>query len=269
MSIATSLAMLIGSTSTQTDPPLAPTTSWRVEASDTDCALSRTFGTGDDQLVVALVALPGGPLVDLAIVENGVAGGAPKSTKLKIVAGPGPAIEARNAFTTSNIDGEHITRGSIPREDVDRLHAATQIELRFGDRTATIAPTGADAALAALARCESGILKHWGLDPQIIARAVTKAEPRTSPANWTSFTDYPMGALRRGEQGRTTFRLDIDAKGKVQACVIITSSGSTELDDTVCNLMRGRARFKPARDASGVAVPSIWTNHYNWRIPSN
>ncbi len=88
-----------------------------------------------------------------------------------------------------------------------------------------------------------------------------------NPVRWITYSDYPPAALRLNEQGHVFFMLDVSAKGKVTRCTITTSSGSLILDRQTCALMHARARFKPAKDASGVAVPSNWSSYSTWRIP--
>lgn len=72
--------------------------------------------------------------------------------------------------------------------------------------------------------------------------------------NWFGFEDYPMDALRRGEQGYATVAFDILASGRVGACRVVRSSGSAAIDAVPCRLLVKRARFVPARDAAGNAI---------------
>lgn len=64
---------------------------------------------------------------------------------------------------------------------------------------------------------------------------------------WTP-DDYPRDALQKGESGRVSFVLDVNSEGRVTACTITASSGSSSLDEATCRLARRRARFEPARD---------------------
>jgi len=84
--------------------------------------------------------------------------------------------------------------------------------------------------------------------------------------NFAMDTDYPIAALRRHEQGTVGYRIDIDATGAVAACTIVQSSGSASLDSGTCDLFRNRARFTPARDAEGRAVPDYYVGRITWRF---
>ena len=92
------------------------------------------------------------------------------------------------------------------------------------------------------------------------------AESQGSLASYVSNQDYPVGALRRGAQGTVAFALSVDAEGRPSRCTVEQSSGDQELDDATCSIMMSRARFRPARDAEGTAVPDTVRSRITWRI---
>jgi TonB family protein len=70
-----------------------------------------------------------------------------------------------------------------------------------------------------------------------------------------SFEDYPAEAAARGDQGRVIVGFEINAKGRVEDCVVQTSSGYASLDKIPCRLLERKARFRlPAQD-EGVSKP--------------
>lgn len=79
--------------------------------------------------------------------------------------------------------------------------------------------------------------------------------------------DYPREARERGEAGRVAVRYRVDAAGKVDACEIVETSGSTALDARSCDIAR-RGRYRPARDARGAAVAEYWRWTVDWRTPA-
>jgi len=91
---------------------------------------------------------------------------------------------------------------------------------------------------------------------------------RTNLASYFGDADYPADALRRHEQGRVGFTLDVDATGRVAACRITESSGSATLDAATCRIARERARFTPALDRRGRPVPDRTASHVNWVLPA-
>lgn len=74
------------------------------------------------------------------------------------------------------------------------------------------------------------------------------------PASWITHEDYPADALEQGLFGTVEVAFTVDAVGRATACTTIKSSGSVQLDELTCAAMIARARFQPARDASGKAV---------------
>ncbi|HEX3422750.1 MAG TPA: energy transducer TonB [Sphingomicrobium sp.] len=72
-----------------------------------------------------------------------------------------------------------------------------------------------------------------------------------------SADDYPASARASGEEGTVQAKLSVDASGRVMDCWILHSSGHRSLDGATCNILRQRARFAPARNGEGKAVPSV------------
>ena len=98
-------------------------------------------------------------------------------------------------------------------------------------------------------------------------QAATEQEnpPRANLGSYFSYNDYPMEALRHGEQGRVGFRVTVNVQGAVSNCQVTQSSGSQSLDATTCRLARARLRFRPARDANGEPTTDFMDGYVNWR----
>lgn len=106
-----------------------------------------------------------------------------------------------------------------------------------------------------------------GMLAALLLLQASALEPSGDPGNWALDNDYPVEARRAGHEGVVVFRLTVDAAGAVSRCEVTTSSGSPVLDATTCQLMRERARFKPARDERGRAIAATYSNRVTWRIP--
>jgi protein TonB len=81
--------------------------------------------------------------------------------------------------------------------------------------------------------------------------------------------DYPPSALRAGQQGRTSFRLEVGTDGRATACSITQSSGWPELDQTTCRILMHKARFTAALDAGGKPTTAFYANSVLWQIPKD
>jgi TonB family protein len=81
--------------------------------------------------------------------------------------------------------------------------------------------------------------------------------------------DYPAAAIRSGEEGTTTIRMEITAEGRVDQCAIVRASGSAVLDQATCALATRRFRFSPALDVSGRPVRGQATRSVRWELPDD
>lgn len=80
--------------------------------------------------------------------------------------------------------------------------------------------------------------------------------------------DYPEQAMFDDAEGVTAFVLTIGTNGRATGCDVTASSGHAQLDIRACALVRQRARFTPARQASR-AVESQWRSRVRWVLPNN
>ncbi|WP_247711644.1 energy transducer TonB [Qipengyuania aurantiaca] len=79
--------------------------------------------------------------------------------------------------------------------------------------------------------------------------------------------DYPSSALRREEQGTVTMRITIGANGRVEACAVTGSSGSSALDQAACRGMQRYARYNPALNAAGDPISDTTTQSIRYVLP--
>lgn len=78
--------------------------------------------------------------------------------------------------------------------------------------------------------------------------------------------DYPVRPLRRAVEGTVSFRVDVDSRGAITGCTIAATSGDPDLDRATCDIVRHRARFRPALDARGRPVPDTVSARVIWRV---
>jgi periplasmic protein TonB len=102
-------------------------------------------------------------------------------------------------------------------------------------------------------------------DPALLGPS-GEARPLASVPSLVTDEDYPVSALRAGEQGRTSYRLTVGTNGRVTGCTITSSSGSAALDSTTCRILRARARFRPARDSKGEPVEASYEGAITWSL---
>lgn len=99
-------------------------------------------------------------------------------------------------------------------------------------------------------------------------RIVPPQRARANLNSYFSADDYPAAALRSNDQGTTGFSLTIGTSGRVEACTVTSSSGSSALDQATCRILRSRARYTPARDQNGNPTTGRDSGRVTWRLPS-
>ena len=75
-------------------------------------------------------------------------------------------------------------------------------------------------------------------------------------AEWFKAADYPESALYHERQGTVYVEFVIRADGTAADCSVARSSGHADLDRHACRVLQNRARFQPATDADGNAIPA-------------
>ncbi|MEL6542805.1 MAG: TonB family protein [Pseudomonadota bacterium] len=93
------------------------------------------------------------------------------------------------------------------------------------------------------------------------------AVPKGNPGSWIMERDYRANWIRQELSGVAAFTLNIDARGKVTDCTITRSTGHDVLDGATCRLLTRRARFDPARNATGDKVAGTYSSSVAWKIP--
>jgi len=78
--------------------------------------------------------------------------------------------------------------------------------------------------------------------------------------------DYPSRALRQEEEGTVGVRVTVGTDGRVAACSVTSSSGSSILDDAACRSMQRYARFEPALNDAGNPVSGNWSTRITYQI---
>lgn len=249
--------------------PLPPRQKWVVDAEDNLCLGSRAFGDGDAQIFFAIEPQPTTPNLRLIIIGHRSTGNAYGDHGGTVTLRPSGAMIKGPLFSyPSAVKGIWVTQVEIDRAALANPDAIGAIEIRAGNKLAgAVAPIHLGAMLSALRTCENGLLKLWGVDPAQLARIVKFPEPVGSPARWFGPDDYPLNAMRAGQQGRAVARISIAADGTVTDCGIVASSGSRDLDNQTCMLARRRGRFRPAHDKDGVGIAALYILPVRWMLP--
>lgn len=92
-----------------------------------------------------------------------------------------------------------------------------------------------------------------------------------NPKNQSSWAariqdNYPARALREEKEGTVGVSVTVGPDGRVSACSVTSSSGTTDLDAAACDGMQRYARFDPALDAAGNPTSGRWSTRITYRL---
>lgn len=278
------IALAGAATPVQAKEPLrlAPSSQWHLNYAPDSCRLARAFGTGKEEVVLALDRFQPGPTVHMTLTGEPLkVRGDVRRILLRF--GPNdPAFEKR--FTPGTladgkaalvVGGGMVVTGYDPAwaaqkdeglrkvQEIDpALYAAIRfLELRIAGKQTVVLETGSMAAAEKqLAACTDDLLRGWAIDVAAHKSLTRSANPVGNPASWMSSKDYPPDMWHAGYQGLVHFRLIVDAEGKPKSCHIQQSTRPKDFEDAVCNGIMKRASFEPALDAAGKPVASYYLN---------
>lgn len=272
-------------------PVVQSTGPWQLDAGDEKCRLVLVFGKAPDGSILFMEQDQPGSTVGFAIAgpsledtdwEEAVAlhfGSLPAIAVDRYARGNvaeyKPALLINSASLaeplpedTNGTDAEvEMPQGLrlIPSErfeDVDELRI-----MQAGEAKLALALPNLKGALDALNVCAQDFITFWGLDLE--QHRVMRKRPK-----WTNskriirqiVDNYPVDALRSGEQGTVRFVVIVDEKGKVIECRQSDVTKLETLDPRVCNLLR-RAEFEPALDAEGNPMKSYYASAIRYLLP--
>lgn len=245
-------------------PVLQPSSGWNIDYAESNCALSRSFGTGEEAVSLAIIPQTGGGRVRIALIAKNPDRFTGSGRARIRFDGSGPWATAMY-FSAMDAKSGRIGVVRTLRADLAPLGQAKTLTLDLGGRELVFAIPQMAGALRALATCEGDLSKSWGADPALIAvRPVAIA-----PQNWVTNNDYPDAALRAQLSGESGVRVSVDIAGKPANCWVVENSGSEALDAKACTIIMHNGRFKPAADKDGKPVMGLWATSFQWMLPGS
>lgn len=255
--IITAVALAIHPTPS-TAGPLQPTGKWVMNYTPTACEAKRRFGD-------VAVSISPGPLGQSTRLIFELPGKAFRARQHPARVDPGDGrgvVKATVLLFPSKKTGMRGMFAVLPNELVERTLASGMIDLRIGNppETGRVAVNAAHASLAfgptaalrkALDTCMADLRKTWGMVDGKLPIPANASQAQGDVRGIFTANDYPEDALAANQSGSARFLLMIGRDGSVMDCVVASSSGIASLDVMGCQVIRERARFKPATDANG------------------
>jgi hypothetical protein len=252
---------------------LVPTAQWGLDYGDNNCALYRRFTSAAGHLDLRIeMTTPGHNFGLLVASETFAAGQGAVSISV------GPSFEQRTfenpqrgqVGSTSAVrfrdtllpvgapnaalsDPASIERYLLAEASITNLVIDDAFDRPVSLRLGTMVNP-----MTALRSCVDDLLISWGMNPAS-ATAVTVPPVRVSQARWAqrvrdAFLRSPRHAARSGQ---IHIVLAIASDGSVERCHAQSSQADHAIETVACESLTAHARYEPARDAAGNAVPGF------------
>jgi TonB family protein len=234
---------------------------WNIEFADQQCIAARTFEDKGRKLTVALVPTPANDDARLWLMTAD-----PKSRLERAAIATGcqrikaPGMVLRGLSKTN----ERVFSVLLEPAEYVRLLSTGKLQLS-GSVRANMTLSSLTAVRNLLDKCNADLLKQWGFGREV-AQLSMPAKPHKDAIAYVQADDYPSAALRDGASGTAEVMVTVGVDGKARDCRVLQSAGHAALDSTTCAIVVRRARFEPARDASGKPVDAPFFTRISWRM---
>jgi TonB family protein len=262
----TSAAVVLSSVAAIAEP-LHATGEWDLDYGETECTASRPYGNPADPVTLAIRQSPNGENYEILVAR-----------KYRVSE---PATEEQGSvdFGIGNIKAWALFYQTVGKTlDVHQLRiSATEMAQARSAKSMALHISGSSDFIFELAlmpqlldglqACTADLKQYWNMDAEKSGE-IAKG-PRGDVRGVFSADDYPAEAMSRGQEGKGSYLLLVDEKGKVAGCQVLAPTGVPILDAMACVVIEKRAKFVPARDKNGKPVRStVVTPPITWQLDS-
>jgi hypothetical protein len=240
--------------------PLQPADKWAVNYGATQCTASRPYGLASAPVTLGIVPSVSGGTYVLQVGEQQAGPRFAQESNDVVDFGSGAIPSAAIYFGANGNMRAHQYR--ITATQMEQARSAPTVSLRGKSAAFEFALSDMPAVLDALRTCTADLQRTWNVG----AATGKEVKPIGDVGAMFTSNDLPREAMEKQQPGRAQYQLLVDEKGAVMGCDILVPSGSALIDTEGCQLISERAKFKPAMDALGKAVRSVWTSpRVTWR----
>jgi hypothetical protein len=267
---------------------LKPSSLWNVRHEMEFCRLGRAFGEGDQSVQLTFERFGPGDEFRLLISGKAMRERATTSVSIRFGAEQSPEMFGYTLGYFDKIPVWIVEAGRlVPRPDemlrpkskkiafdapapppvLPGVEAAVRyIELGRPFSQPIILETGSlGKPFTAFRECTDELLLKWGVDAERHRTAINLPVPIGSPGDWVTSSDYPIAMEIRGQPALVNFRLMVDEAGQVESCHIQQSTHPDGFS-RVCEYLKRRATFAPARDKDSKPMRSYYRNIIRFQI---
>ena len=245
---------------------LAPSDNWALTSDTESCTIARQFGAPGEGVSFRVRAFA--PQGRYRVVLYGPSLPQRDSGLLEFEYSFEPGSDAIPATGVLSKSGGVPMVSFLATLDESRPAAAIDaFVIAFSRGRPLTLPLGSMAEpLAQLDACAQDLPRKWGLDPAVQQSLQRPATP-IGPEGWLAPGSYPWVFLRNSLSMIVNLRMVVDARGIPTECVVQAPKTQSGAEVLTCREMMKTARFDPAIDGSGNAVPSYFATTIFYATP--
>lgn len=264
---------------------LEPTSAWSVDARPESCALRRSFGTPEREVVLELENFTMGRPLQVTLIGTDIE--ALKSfpatsflpddqVKKQTGAFDFTLSEGRKGVFFFDVNGlqrhtdANAQGSSTPEPGADRKREAeiTGLLVSGAFQNEVILQTGSMIGpMDALRNCLANLAGTKGLDPKTLfslSREPTPNDPRKKLQK--AFSQYPPELIRANKSAPILARALIDETGKALSCEVKDVGQDKRFDKLVCGALMAVDSYNPALDGEGKPVKAYYETLQVFRL---
>jgi len=242
--------------------PMQPLKPWSLDYGATQCAATRSYGEASAPVTLGIVPSLSGTNYMLQVSEPQPGPHFAQDSEGIVDFGKGP-IKSGVLYFGAQGASMRAFQFRLMASQMEQALSAPSMNLRGPNGTQfELVLAEMPTVLDALRKCTEALQRSWNVGASF-------RKPQAPQGNITDMfvtSDMPADAMKKQRDG-TQYQLLVDETGAISGCDVLVPSGSALIDTTGCQLVRERAKFKPAMDSAGKAVRSVWTSpRVTWRI---
>ena len=283
--LATTFAMLAAGTAQADDMILQPSSSWTIIRSPEMCTLGRSFGSGENEVVLQFQQAEPSAYLQAAMLGQPLKRVSPRQgvtfdpKKFAVVFGP--AFEpsdvgfrsystdggSRATFFTARIDpaveplqtaaDSGFLTGPWSWDDfaTERMEAVSWLSVHRGGRDRlTLQFDDFSAAIGLLDKCMEQLIDSWGVDVAVHRAGLSR---RASISNSGDMLRAFELDQRTDSIRWVDYRLIVSATGEVEGCAVLDGVNDEAERERICAILTESAQVEPALGADGTPVKSF------------
>lgn len=264
---------------------LAAQGQWVVQYNAEKCRALREFGTGENSLLLMIEKTAPGDQFLLVLAGQSLEWPRQYLGRATVQFGEFEAAQASDFFVGDIADkpalvfreklriaamsederaqAQEMDAKGVPVRQRDRISPERNAAVKFiwvdmGEARVLELETGGMRGLfTAMDACVDNMIASWGYDLDRRASMTRDVVPLNT-SDWWRGAEYPARMQAVQAEAVIDFRLAVDKTGAVTDCIIQGGTDPEGFDRTLCATLSRRARFEPALDEDGVAMPSFY-----------